>query len=346
MKRASLSISAVLAAVIIVGVLAVWSGADFSALVQKSFWVVQNGSGPSQLAESEQDTSEQPPVSAPEKNPESPVEVPAPAPSAFSFAIIGDTQRYDPHRVSGGLQQAVRNITAKNVAFLVTEGDLLSSCGEGCAEKLATWKKTLGPLAAKTYTLMGNHDRTGRSSSDTAWRAAFDLPTNGPEGYSELVYSFDFQNTHFVVLNSEKSKASTIDPVQRDWLERDLIANKKVNTFIFFHEPAYPVSSKIDSSLDAHPDERDALWNIFTKYGVTAVFNGHEHIHSRKKIGGIYQFVFGNTDSYDHDLPAPGLADYSYQGSAYGIVDVDGRQITVNLYAVDGRLLNTFRFGP
>src|SRR5665647_1636144 len=114
--------------------------------------------------------------------------------------------------------------------------------------------------------MMGNHDRTGRSSSDSAWQNTFDLPTNGPDGYSELVYSFDFQNSHFIVLNSEKSKASTIDQVQRDWLEKDLSANKKGNTFVFFHEPAYPVSSKIDASLDAHPDERDALWNILVRY--------------------------------------------------------------------------------
>lgn len=264
--------------------------------------------------------------------------------SKFSFAILGDTQRFDSNNAGGGFQQAVKNITAKSPDFVMTEGDLLSSCSGGCEGKFAVWKNILGPLASKTYEVVGNHDRTGGNSSDSAWQKAFNLPTNGPAGYSELVYSFDFQNSHFVVLNSEKPEEHIINKAQRNWLEADLAADKKENTFVFFHEPAYPVSSKIKESLDAEKSERDALWNILAKYKVTAVFNGHEHIHSRKKIGGIYQFVFGNTDSFDHDLPKPGGADFSHQGRSFGIVEVAGKQITVNLYSVDGHLINSFKF--
>ncbi len=264
-------------------------------------------------------------------------------PASFSFAIIGDTQRFKVKNSHGGLQLAVKNILTSDVDFLISVGDVSSGCEDDCMNDLTMWKNILGSLMPKTYPLMGNHDRSGKSVADTAWQEAFDLPTNGPPGYSELVYSFDFQNSHFVILNTEKPKSSVVDQVQRDWLEEDLALNRKENTFIFFHRPAYPVSSKIDSSLDAHPDDRDALWNIFTRYGVTAVFNGHEHIHSRKKIGDIYQFVFGNTDSYNHDLPEPGITEYSYQGKTYGIVEIDGGETTVNLYSVEGRLINTFQ---
>ena len=264
--------------------------------------------------------------------------------NSFSFAIIGDTQRFDPDKADGGLQQAVKNITSKNVDVVMTEGDLLGSCGgdDKCERGLTQWKDALGSLYSKTYEIMGNHDRTGGKKSDALWQKFFDLPQNGPEEYKELVYSFDFKNSHFVVLNSEKPNEHAVDKAQRDWLEQDLANNKKNNTFIFFHEPAYPVKHKISSSLDANPADRDALWKILKDHKVTGVFNGHEHIASRRKVDGVYQFIFGNTDSYDHELPDAGVAEYSYKGETFGLVEVKEEKATVNVYSVDGNLLNTF----
>jgi 3',5'-cyclic AMP phosphodiesterase CpdA len=287
-------------------------------------------------------------VSAPETKPEAntppPTEKTQEDTSSFSFAIIGDTQSFDFDKTDGGLQQAVKNITSKNVDVVINEGDMLGSCGgdDKCERGLTRWKETLSTLYSKTYEMMGNHDRTGKAKSDALWQKFFDLPTNGPEGYKELVYSFDFQNSHFVVLNSEKPSEHAVDKNQRDWLEQDLTNNKKDTTFVFFHEPAYPVKHKISSSLDAKPEERDALWKILKEHSVNAVFNGHEHIVSRRAVDGVYQFVFGNTDSYDHELPEAGVAEYSYQGNAFGLVEVTGKKITVSTYSVNGNELNSF----
>jgi|GEM_PF-843841 len=263
--------------------------------------------------------------------------------NAFSFAVIGDSQRFKPNDAKGGFQKAVGNIANSNVNLVMTVGDLVSSCDENdCAKKLAEWKQAAAPLLEKVRVTMGNHDRTGKDVSDKSWEEAFNMPTNGPEGYSEETYSFNYANSHFVVLNSEKPKEHIIGKDQRDWLETDLANNKKDNIFVFFHEPAYPVSSKIDSSLDANKTDRDILWDILKNNHITAVFSGHEHIMSRKNIGGLYQFVIGNTDSFDHDLPKPGVTEYSYQGQHYAIVTVKGKEITVNVYKIDGSLLNSF----
>lgn len=278
-------------------------------------------------------------------NPETNPPIPAEKSDSFSFAILGDTQKFDPSDSEGGLQKAVKNIQEKNVEVVMTEGDLLGSCDgkSSCEKKLGEWKNVLGTLYSKTYEIMGNHDRSGGEKADALWQKFFELPENGPEGYKELSYSFDFQNSHFVVLNSEKPKEHAVDKIQRDWLEKDLQDSQKDNKFVFFHEPAYPVSSKIDESLDAEPTDRDALWQILKDKKVTAVFNGHEHIASRKKIDGVTQFVFGNTDSFDHDLPKKDVAEYSYQGKNYGIVEVNGKEVTVNVYSVDGSSLDSFK---
>jgi len=87
-----------------------------------------------------------------------------------------------------------------------------------------------------------------------------------------------------------------------------------------------------------------ALWKILKDKKVTAVFNGHEHIQSRRKVDGVHQFVIGNTDSFDHDLPKAGVADYSYRvrtlrpgGS------LTAKEVTVKIYSVDGNQLDSFK---
>jgi 3',5'-cyclic AMP phosphodiesterase CpdA len=289
-----------------------------------------------------------------ENNPEGKQESTATAEEkSFSFAILGDSQYFKAGNPNGALQKAVRNIQKENPDLVFSMGDLVSDCDGGavCEQKYVQWKNATAPFSGKTYAMQGNHDRTGKDKADRVWAASFNFPANGPAGYAELAYSFDLENSHFVVLDSEKPKEHIINGAQRQWLEQDLAKNEKSqpagrreDTFIFFHEPAYPVSSKIGESLDVNSGERDDLWNIITRHKVTAVFSGHEHIFSRKNINGIYQFVVGNTDSFNHDAPKPGMAEYAYIGQHYIIVNVSGNKITVKLYTIDGNLLNSFDF--
>jgi acid phosphatase type 7 len=263
----------------------------------------------------------------------------------FSFAIIGDTQGFNASDSNDSFKLAVGNISKANPELVMTEGDLIPSCdgSSKCIQKYDSWKQIMQPILNKTKEVQGNHDRLGKEAADKIWQDEFDLPTNGPAGYSELVYSFDYANSHFVVLDSEKPSEHIIGQDQRDWLEKDLSATQKTNIFVFFHEPAFPVSSKIEESLDVKPADRDALWNILKNHHVTAVFSGHEHIMSRKNADGIYQFVIGNTNSFDHDLPKPGMADYSYKGHHFAMVNVNGQEITVKIYKTEGSLLDTFK---
>ncbi|HCU70951.1 MAG TPA: hypothetical protein DIC35_04380, partial [Candidatus Moranbacteria bacterium] len=257
----------------------------------------------------------------------------------FSFAILGDTQRFDAADPKGGFQQSIASIGNKNPSLIVAVGDLLSSCDglEKCENDLSDWKNIVGQLFPKTYAVMGNHDRTGKGKADTMWQKFFTLPQNGPAGYRELVYSFDFKDSHFIILNSEKPEENLINKTQRNWLEADLAKNAKKHVFVFFHEPAYPVKSKIDESLDANAKERDQLWKILEKYKVDAVFSGHEHIQSHKKIGSIDQFIFGNTDSFDHEIPPSNSNDFYYQGQGFGMVSVSDSSTKVEFFTVSGK---------
>jgi 3',5'-cyclic AMP phosphodiesterase CpdA len=266
--------------------------------------------------------------------------------NSFSFAVIGDTQYFKAGNPNGYFQTVVKDIVKDNPDLVIATGDLVgtSESYSEYSQKFADWKKIDAPLLSKAYAAMGNHDNI-KNKGVKAWQDAFDFPTNGPANFSEQAYSFDFKNSHFVVLNSNNPKEHLVNGEQRAWLDQDLAKNKKENTFVVFHEPAYPVSSKIGEGLDKNPAERDALWKIFEKYNVTAVFNGHEHIVSRRKVDNIYQFVYGSTDSFNHDLPAAGVAEYANQGQGrFGVVSVNGKEITVKTFSPENQELNSFTF--
>jgi 3',5'-cyclic AMP phosphodiesterase CpdA len=268
------------------------------------------------------------------------------AENSFSFAVIGDTQSFKAENPNSYFRTIVKLIAKENPDLVLSTGDLTASCESytECLNKHNDWKKIVGPLLSKTYAAMGNHDNIDNKGMK-AWQDAFDFPTNGPGGFLETVYSFDIKNSHFVFLNSDHEKEHLVNGEQRAWLDQNLARNKKENVFVFFHEPAYPTGAKISESLDKEPSERDALWQILEKHNVTAVFNGHEHIVSRRKIGGLYQFVFASTDSFDHDLPKSGVAEYSNQGQGrFGIARVNGKEITVETHDSNGAILNSFTF--
>ena len=283
-------------------------------------------------------------------------------PNHFSFAVIGDTQMLNSPDTSNGLRKAVPQIVKMHPDLMMTVGDLVQSCSDAdkCMD-YKLWKNIAKPLLPITYEVVGNHDRivsnkndSQKNVADQAWHNYFNLPTNGPAGYDEFTYSFNVGNSHFVVLDTEKPREHRIGQDQLDWLEKDLTENQKDNTFVFYHEPAFPMSYKIGQSLDVYKSNRDALWTILDKYNVTAVFNGHEHIFSRQSIEAddfpsakntIYQFIIGNTDAMERqEVNIGSQVDYYQKGHDFVIVDVNGKEITVKLFSVDGTLINTFTF--
>jgi len=274
--------------------------------------------------------------------------------SMFSFAILGDSRQFMENK-GKYLESAANKIEETDADLAFTIGDMVPECNDEikCANTFNLWKKYVGSLLPITYEVQGNHDRIGGDRADIVWRNQFDLPLNGPDGYDELVYSFDFGNSHFVVLNTEKPKEHGLSEAQLDWLDYDLDASDKENIFVFFHEPAFPVSSKIGNSIDMNPKDRNRLWSILDSHNVTAVFSGHEHIFSRRLIdsnvfpeakNSIQQFIIGNTDAPSEDVKGNSTADFTYNGRHYAIVDVEGKNITLNLYTTEGKLVHSFSF--
>jgi predicted phosphodiesterase len=268
---------------------------------------------------------------------------------SFSFAIIGDTQSFEASPDSGNFQKAVNSINLANPDLVFAEGDLISDCEnkKSCQTSFDNWKKVASPLISKIYAVVGNHDRSKHSFADGIWQKTFPShPTNGPAGFQKQVYSFDFQSSHFVVLDTVKPKEEAVNLAQRKWLETDLATHGRMKNFVFFHEPAFSTREKRSDGQCLEDDlrQRDALWEIIARYHVKAVFNGHEHFFSRMQRDGVYQFIVGNTDAPQVDTPKQSLSEYNYQGNAYAILTVVGQKVNLKLYSVDGGLINYFDF--
>ncbi len=201
--------------------------------------------------------------------------------SPFTFVVYGDSRSN--HQAQ---QEILRLVVEQSPRFALHTGDLVQN-----GKKQPLWDKYFNDLCVYTragelipifYTI-GNHER-----HSPLYFSYFELPQNNPL-HTEEFYSFDYGMVHVIALSSEMRFIS--GTAQYRWLEADLktAVAKSRWIFVFFHRPPYS-SGEHGSSKKI----RKAWHPLFKQYGVTAVFNGHDHIYERTKpIDGVTYFVAG-----------------------------------------------------
>jgi hypothetical protein len=123
------------------------------------------------------------------------------------------------------------------------------------------------------YASLGNHDE-----SNQRFYEHFNMK-------GEEYYRLQKGNVAFYALNS-----NYMDKRQLKWLEEELAKDASEWKIAFFHHPPYSSGGKHGSSTGV----RETVEPIFLKYGVNAVFAGHEHFYERlKPQKGIYYFISG-----------------------------------------------------
>ena len=186
------------------------------------------------------------------------------------------------------------------------------------------------------YPVLGNHDPESPSTMRYLRKYNQTVPNVvnlGPEGCETTTFSFDWANTHFVVLNqyydgvNDWGLKGDVVPELLEWLEADLAATAKTHIFVFGHEPLVPMPDMDNGrirhqgdSLDEHPETAFAFHQLLLKYGVDAYFCGHTHNTSYAKINGLWQLDPGH---------ARGLEEASYADQMYAAIGraiEEGRQ--------------------
>lgn len=165
-----------------------------------------------------------------------------------------------------------REISALNPrpAFSVNTGDV---CEIGTDEEYAVYQKTLTHLTIPHYDAPGNHD--------VRWNP------RGKEGYvigarQPLYQSWDYENVHFVVLDSTVllQHWGHFDQAMLDWLKQDL---QKVGT----QKPVVIGFHHWIGRETVQADNERALMELVAPYNVRLWLNGHGHSDIEWSVNGV-----------------------------------------------------------
>lgn len=134
-----------------------------------------------------------------------------------------------------------------------------------------------------------------------------DVPEQGEAGglpsQTEVFYSFDYGNVHFLSLNSElfdfTFSYQNIE-VMKDWIEADLQQNDKDFTIAYFHQPPYSKGSHDSDDFYELVMEamRERVIPLLEEYDVDLVVCGHSHVFERSYlINGHY----GGSNTFNYN---------------------------------------------
>jgi len=258
----------------------------------------------------------------------------------FRFAVIGDTRDYSNDGINVRTAKALLDrIKTEKVDFIIVVGDMITGSAKSSTHmnRLKKWKDVVEKYGIPFYVGAGNHEIESELSENIV-RSIFEMPENGPAGLKELAYSFDYGDSHFIMLDTDIfNDFHAIGEEQLRWLKEDLEKNQKKNIFVFGHEPAYPVYNHVGSSLDKYPFQRDGLWSVFKKYKVSAYICGHEHLYNKAVHESVYQIITGGGG-------AP-IAIAEKKGGFYNFVVIDvksDRPAGVTVKDINGFVKDTF----
>lgn len=205
------------------------------------------------------------------------------------------------------------------------------------------------------FPVNGNHESNFLSGKPELYLELFDLPKNGPQGFVEEFYSFDYANAHFVMLNSwifSGEQTMTEDDYRAvdEWIASDLSKSDATWKIAVTHVPVYAVHSDVTS------DKMRERWApIFERYGIDLCFVGHQHVYSRLKPltdgaedyeDGV-TYIMGNSGLKFYDSADESLAERTiYNVPTYQLAEVDGGALTVRTFGADGNELDFISLEP
>jgi hypothetical protein len=258
-----------------------------------------------------------------------------------TFVVFGDTRSNpESHR------RVVERIRAEVPDFVIGTGDMVDEGGR--EHEWQTFFELEAELLRDNvfFPAIGNHDRQGRGRTADNYRAYFAVPENSPD--PERYYAFTYGQNRFLVLDSNANSFALTD--QTAWIERELQAARLdpriAHVFVTMHHPPFSVS--------LHGGQRDLRerWTpLFEKYGVAAVFSGHDHVYSRGDRNGVRYFVSGGGGAPLYPrAPRPSAIDEAAikrfeRVNHYLRVHVFGDFVEVTAIRADGTAIETLAWG-
>src|ERR1700739_2949013 len=244
---------------------------------------------------------------------------------SVKFAAIGDMGTGDAPQY----QVAERMNTERQqfpFDFVIMLGDNIygGSSPKDFEKKFEMPYKPLLYAGVKFYASLGNHDNPNE-------RLCKVFNMNGSS-----YYTFKKGNVRFFALDS-----NYMDAKQLAWLEKQLQdAGNKAWKICFFHHALYSTAKAHGSSVEL----RSLLEPMFIKYGVDAVFAGHDHVYERiHPQGGIYYFTEGSSGQLRAgDLERTSIEDKGFDADrTFMLVEISGHEMYFETLSRVGNLIDS-----
>ncbi len=265
-------------------------------------------------------------------SPEGAFRTPAPADTAFRFLLYGDSRSHPD--VHGGL---VAQMAGQSFDFVLHSGDFVDD-GQKEDQWGVQFFDPVRPLALRgpIYPALGNHEY----DAPTYYRL-FAVPQSGSTDRPEAWYAFDYENAHFIVLDSNPASGRFAPgSEQLRWLEEELKGSDAQWTFVMFHHPLYSSGRhKSDEAL------REVLMPLFERYGVDMVLTGHDHLYERtwplrggeRRDDGIVHIVSGGGGAELYPVGRSAWTAVAESCTHYCVIQISGSQLDLDVFDLDGR---------
>jgi predicted phosphodiesterase len=280
----------------------------------------------------------------------------------FNFALAGDWG-------------CTKN-TAKTVDLIQShDPELVFSLGDtSYGPDINCWVEIVNPITDRMKAVIGNHDVISPNLLDQHLKQF---------GLDRPYYAFDYNNIHFLMMDSESSYLPGSDPDFSDledteqyrFVENDLTKasqNPAIKWIIIMsHRQLYSSLCGEHDSCEPIKKFRDAYHPLFEKYGVDVLFSGHAHNYQRtyplfyndvnssepiikendkteyKSPEGMFQIIVG-TGGIDFDNFSNQEPYVVYQqDSSYGFLNMDvtdqGNVLLGRYYTNTGEVLDEFK---
>lgn len=256
----------------------------------------------------------------------------------IKFLVYGDTRTHaDRHA------QVVAAMAAEtNVDFVLHTGDMVAD-GRALDQWIPMYFVPAAGLIGRVpvYPVLGNHER-----DSALYFQYFALPGN------ERWYSFVVGKVHVLALDSNTD--FEIGSAQYKWLLGDLAYRKNAKwKFVVMHHPTFSSGDHAGVDERGVPKEKpmrtaqQLLPYLARRYGIAAVFAGHDHAYERSTLGGTHYIVAGGGGAPTYGEPNAKSNTYRqkfYSGLHYCVVTVAADRASMVVKKPDGKVIDRVEF--
>ena len=225
---------------------------------------------------------------------------------SFTFIHVSDAQSQSEEQY-----KTFSNVIASafkmypNINFILETGDFVDNGNNENQWQWAANGISKNLMNSTVVPVSGNHEGKG----DSALVKHFDVTGNVPkqDETKGLYYSFDYNNAHFMILNTEDVDKNGLSADQLAWLKKDASSSKKQWKIVAMHKSLYSNGSHYkDSDVQGL---RKQLSAIMPQLGIDVVFSGHDHIYMRTN------FINNNAVVEDKDTKEITVGNTTYKAA-------------------------------